>query len=193
MTNGNTSETNGPDFRKYGYGALAGSLIGSEPEYADGALRTLAGLKGLALGEEAEGFVDTALSTEQGVQTAANIYAVKFQEARGKLKPSDLVSWYNPTFSDLDGTVRKKIVESLGSYNENIGDIQKKFVKAQTILKNQGVFSDDEVSAANKDAKKYKEVMTIMSTLDRYTFESMRPDAVEVTRKNDLEALAKQL
>ena len=198
-----SEETRTPTFENYAYGGLAEMLVeAGEIPYADGALRTLAGPKGFDFGPGVKGFVEEALATEESVKRTARNYARQFQEKKYALKPSDLVSFYSPALSGIDEKDKAKIVDYLGNYDETIGDITKKVTKASQVLEYLEQFGEEDTSKAyGKDAttkanatiKKYRDVVRTMGILDRYTFESMRPDAVEVTRKRSLEALASQL
>ena len=204
MARKNTQEeTRTPKFEDYAYGGLAGMLAeAGEVSYADCALRTLAGPKGFAFGPGVKGFVDEALATEESVKRTARNYAHRFQEERYALKPSDLVSFYSPALSGLDEKAKAKIVDSLGKYDITIGDITKEVTKASQVLEyleqfgeedTSKAYGEDATTEANETIKKYRDVVSTMRILDKYTFESMRPEAVEVTRKRDLEALAEQL
>jgi hypothetical protein len=41
--------------------------------------------------------------------------------------------------------------------------------------------------------EKYENTMLVMSTLDNYSFEGLRPDAVDARRKTDFKNLASKL
>ncbi len=184
-------------FEKYAYGALAGRLASSEENsrYAPSALEMLAGKKGLNLGEEALGFIRGTQASEEGIKTAINVYAGKFEEEKGKYKPIDMASWYDSVLKDLDKADKDKIVSTLGKYTETIGAIMKKVVKANHIVKGKGTGANtpEQVSDAEKTMEKYQHAMIIMQTLDNYKFEGLRSDAVSEFRKQDLKGLASKL
>ena len=186
------------NFARYQYGALASVLANSKESkrYAPSALEILAGKKGLNLGEEALGFVRGTQASEEGIQTAINVYAQNFKEKRGKYKPVELADWYTPVLSDLDEQERKKVVEYLGKHDENLGSIEKKVAEADYILSEdapEGLFTDKQKSEARETIEKYGKLISILNVLDTYKFESLRPDAVNTTRKKDLKNLASKL
>jgi len=181
------------NFERYGYGALAGRLLRSNPKYANGSLDVLAGEEGLNLGEDAVGFIRGTQASKEGVETAISVYAGKFEEERGRLKPSELASWYDSVLEGLDEGDKDTIIDTLGKYDETVGDLTMKVTKAQKVLEAPEAFGKIEVSKANGTMRKYGEVLSVISMLDEYVFERMRPVAVEATRKRSLEALAKQL
>jgi hypothetical protein len=185
-------------FEKYMYGALAGRLTQSKESsrYAPSALEILAGKKGLNLGEEALGFIRGTQASEEGIKTAINVYAGKFEEERGKYKPIDMAQWYDSILKDLDAGDKQKIVGVLGKYSETIGSIVKKFSQAGYITAEEapeGLFTPQQIASAKATLEKYGEVLQVMDILDNYKFEELRSDAVSSRRKADLKGLASKL
>lgn len=179
------------NFIPYQYGALAGILANSNESkrHAPSALEVLAGEKGLNLGEESLGFVRGTQASEEGIATAINVYAKNFKEKRGTYKPVELADWYAPVLSDLDEQERKKVIEYLGKYDENLESIEKKVATAGYILGKdapEGLFTDKQKSEARETLEKYGKLMSILNVLDTYKFETLRPDAVNTTRGKDL-------
>ncbi len=184
-------------FEKYQYGALAARLLASNESsrYAPSALEVLAGSKGLNLGEEALGFIRGTQASEKGIQTAIDVYAGKFEEKRGQYKPVDMVAWYDSVLNDLDKADKAKILATLGKHNETIDSIMKKMAKASHIVqgKETGANTPEQISEAEATVEKYKNVFTVIHTLDNYKFETLRPEAVNTARKQDLKNLASKL
>lgn len=185
------------DFTKYQYGALAARLAQSkEGDYAQSALEVLAGANGLNLGEEALGFVKGAMASKDGINTATNIYNGKFEEKRKAYKPLELAGWYSSVLSDLGEDERKAILMSLGEHDETLESITQKIEEARYIIKapeKSGLVTPEQRVQAVKTIKKYNNVYAVLQTLDKYKFESLRPDAVNATRKSELNGLAKKL
>ena len=186
------------DFEKYQYAGLAASLAGSKEnaQYIPGALEVLAGDKGLGWGEEALGFIRGTQASEKGIETAINVYNQKFQEERGKYKPIDLAKWYGSVLTDLGDTEKTKILTALEKHDETIKDISEKMRKAVYTISDkapQDMFTPEQKSEAKETIEKYRDVNSIMVTLDNYKFEELRSDAVEATRKGSLENLVKNL
>jgi hypothetical protein len=186
------------DFKRYQYGAAAAYLASTEDggRYAPGALEVLAGAKGLNLGEDAEGFIRGTQASEDGVTTAIAVYASKFEEKRGEYKPSELVDWYGSALGGLESGDRDKIVGALNRHDETIKSIREKYAKAKYMTDKKapkGLFSNDQIAEAKETIARYKDVMDVMQTLDRYSYESLRPDAVDTTRMQELKNLASKL
>lgn len=186
------------DFQKYQYAGLAANLAGSREGamYVPGALEVLAGEKGLKLGEEALGFIRGTLASKEGIQTAIKTYAEKFEEKRGEYKPADLTDWYDSVLTDLGEEEREKIEGALKEHDEPLKSINEKYERASYIASDdapKGIFTPDQIADAKKTLKKYENLVTVLATLDNYKFEELRPDAVEATKKKNLEALAKKL
>lgn len=185
-----------PDFERYQYGALAARLAHSEESarFAPGALEVLAGGKGLNLGEDAIGFFKGTMASEQGVATAIDVYASKFEEKRGGYKPSELLPWYVPVIGDLEQKDQDKILAVLHEHNEPLSSIRETYKKADYLGKApKGVFSEDQVKHAQQIAKQYENLFKVMAVLDFYKFETLRGDAVDETRKKELKNLASKL
>ena len=194
--------TQRPNFEKYQYGALAELLASSEESgrYAPGALEVLAGAKGLNLGEEALGFIRGTQASEDGIKTAIQIYAGKFKEKRGEYKPAELAAgWYANVLNSIDKGDKDKIVAKLGMYDETLGAIQKKVKKARLVVsasKDKDLkeeYTPEQIVQSEETLKKYGTALQIIEALDRYTFENLRPEAVNTTFKQELKGLASKV
>ena len=186
------------DFEKYQFGALAAHMLASKENsrYAPSALEVLAGEKGLNLGEEALGFIRGTQASEKGIQTASNVYGGKFEEKRGKYSPADLAGWYAPLLNGLELKEKEKITGILGDNNETLENITKKQKKASHIVEGEdieGLYSKEQVADAKKILEKYQKLSVVLSILDNYKFESLRPDVIDEARKKDLKELASRL
>lgn len=186
------------DFQKYQYAGLAASLAASRESamYAPGALEVLAGERGLNLSEETLGFRKGTQASKEGIQTAIQTYAEMFEAKRGEYKPADLTDWYDSVLSDLGEEEREKIERALKEHDEPLKSINEKYERASYIASDdapKGIFTPDQIADAKKTLKKYEDLVTVLAILDNYKFEELRPDAVEATKKKNLEALAKKL
>ena len=185
-------------FERYQYGASAARLLASEDSarYAPSALEVLAGKKGLDLGEEALGFVRGTQASEEGINKAIKVYNGKFEEKRGKYSPAQLVDWYNPILSDLEPDAKDKLANYLGKYTETLQSIRDNVNDALNTLDKRakkGKFTQTQINLAQDIVKKYEEVLNVLGILDNYKFETLRPDAVNAARKQDLEKMASTL
>ena len=188
-------------FERYMYGALAGRFLQSKENarHTPSALEVLAGAKGLNLGEEAEGFIKGTQASEKGIQTAVGIYAGKFEEKRGEYSPSQLSQFYLPILDGLENGTRETILRHIKEYTEPLKEIIKKYKRAAKIVEEsedddfKDMYTPEQVSEAKKTAEKYGKVLNTLQKLDEYKFETLRPDAVDVTRKSELKNLASKL
>lgn len=173
------------EFEKYAFGALAKQLYErGEKAYAAGALEALAGKDGLDLGEEAQGFIQGAYASENGIQTAIQIYQQTFAEKRGQEKIKDLFSWYNPILGNATSQQSANI-QTIFDVDETLGDVTNKVLEAQHILSSpQGMFNQAEIDAAKDTANKYQGVVELLGQLDNFMYEDMRPVAVSRARKS---------
>ena len=198
MTKEKDKQSSPLSFEKYAYGALAGRLLGSEESkgYAQSALEVMVGSKGLNMGEEALRFHRAfGPQSEDQMNSAINVYAGEFEKERGKYKPADMTAWYDSVLSDLAKEDKEKILGALGKYTETFETINKESSKAAYIMKgkDKDVFSKEQIDKAKKTLEKYKEILSVISVLDNYKFEQLRPDAVSEARKSDLKGLASKL
>lgn len=185
-----------PDFERYQYGALAARLASSEESvrFAPGALETLAGGKGLGLGEDAQGFISGTFASERGIQIAIGNYAGKFEKNRGEYKPAELANWYMPVIADLNKKTQDKILTVLNEYDEPLKAIEKTVERAGWISKApEGERSEAEIAEAKNLVKHYENLFKVMGLLDSFMFELLRGDAVSATRKRELEVLLESL
>ena len=180
---------------KFAYGILAQRFLRNKEtaDYATGALDILA-KEGLGLSEEAKGFIEGAYSSQEGIETASNIYAGNFANEMGKAKPSELTSWYNPVLSSIEDADKKTILSTLSKQTETVADIEKKYMEAQYKTNApKGMFKDEEVTKAKDTLKNYNEFFQVKGTLDNFKFESLREKAVNATRDRKLTGLASKL
>lgn len=191
-------QINYSSFEKYQYGALAAQLYASKENkrYASSALEVLAGEKGLNLGEEALGFIRGTQASEKGVETAINVYASKFQEKKGEYTPSQLIGWYEHLLNGLDNKEKEKIVETFKEHDETLKNINKKLQKASHIAEGEDIenlYTKEQISDAKKTIEKYQKLMITLQVLDKYKLESLRPEAVNTARVQDLKGLVSKL
>lgn len=183
-----------PNFKEYQCGGLAAYLARSEEsgQYASGALEKLA--DDLHLGEKALGFIRGTQASEEGLKVAIGEYAAKFEEKRQEYKLGDLASWYDPALRGLDDESKNKILATLTKHDITLKELREKVTDANTIKKGSSrLFNPGQKAQADETLKMYTPVLKVLETLDKYTFESLRPDAVDSTRKQEIKDLASKL
>lgn len=185
-------------FDQYWHGQSAAKLAQSEDgaQYLHGAFMALAGDNGLGLGEGAEGFIDGTMASNEGIATAIKTYDGKFKKGIAAQKVSDLAGHYQPILEGLDDAQKAKILseftkhgdKTLGQINEEIA--RAKYVKADPT----GTFHSDQARAdADATLGRYKSLGDTLKKLDQYKTESLRPEAVNFTRRRELKNLADKL
>lgn len=187
---------NTPEYQRYQQALVAATLWNSREskKYSNGSLEALAGKKGLNLGEEALGFVAGTQASEKGMETAIGVYHEKFQEELGKQKLGDLGLWYNPILEGLEDNEKSKLLKALSKYDITIGNLKKEVQEASWILEApEGKVDEKEREAAKETLKKYEETVKVFDILNSYKVESLRPEAVNATRIQELKGLAKKL
>lgn len=185
------------DITRYQNGALAGLFSSSKQDsiYVNGALYELASSMGIE--EEAKGFIDGAMASREGVKTAIGVYSEKYQHALEDVNIEDLQTHYNEFIEGyLDEEKVGKINGELLKFSkEKFGDISKKIKRSEYILKGKDTydFSDGEKEEAKATIEKYKNLVTILETLEQIKFEQLRPNAVRRSQKNLLETITEGL
>ncbi len=190
-----------PEYEKYRYGASARWFLSrgeAEAKYAAGALRVLAEKDGLNLGEEAEGYIEGAVASQEGITKATKIYSKKFDEKLDS-KASNIPThpWYAPALAGL----KPETADRYKGFFSSLGDVSiKKFeeeaARSQIILnspENLDLFTSEQRQKAQEVLNRYRNALIAKHTLDEYLMENLRDRAVEATRKSDLEDLAKKL
>jgi len=186
-------------FQRYQNAMVAARFASSKNEddlrHVSGALEALVGKGGMNLGEDGDGLLAGALKSKEGIQTAIGIYSGKFRKARGELSPADLIGWYSDVLSGLSEEESGRIVAYFGQYEESLGAIESKMGKASHIKNGEGTGAntEEELAVAEKTLQKYGTLMQVMSVLDTYQFENLRPNVVSMSRKEDLKGIASKL
>ncbi|GBE19623.1 MAG TPA: hypothetical protein ENG87_04645 [Candidatus Pacearchaeota archaeon] len=182
------------------YAALARSLYNSKESkiFANGSLYRLAEELGLDP-QRVRGFVKGATATDESTKATIDDYSEQFDEQFGNLNVSDLPNqWYEPALRGLSNDAQDKIKKVFEAHEgvtfKELNDI---LGKANYILypesKKYGDHTDKEREDAENTLRKYDKINKIMTLLELYTLESLRPKAVNVTRKKSLEAIVKAL
>ena len=154
--------------------------------YAVGAVETLfEELKGDPVYEK------TVRATEGAVENLLNLSYSQYLEARGELTIGEL---YDNFYSDsVKGMIKddekkktkkenyKYIEEEFKKYaDEKLGDIMKKFAKANTLLKDKlDLFTKEQMEDAKKTKDKYQKLMEYMERLDYRDIEKRKAGAIE--------------
>ena len=182
------------EFEKFKYGELAQRFLGSEEsaKFVDGALLVLG--KDLGLGDDAEGFIEGALASEEGTAKAAEIYSTSFNKGFNTQDASKM-DWYNGTLAGLSSEEQDKFKKVFSDQSgKTYQKIQEEFSKAAyTIRAPKGMFSDTDNDGPKKTVEKYQKFLGVKENLDDYVFEGLRGKAVDASRKRNLKDLSSKL
>lgn len=182
------------EFEKFKYGALAQRFLESKEssKFVDGALLVLG--NELGLGDDANGFIEGALASEEGTKKAANIYSSSFEKGF-KTQDASKMDWYNKTLEGLPSEeqdkFKKVFSDQVGKTYEAI--IQEFSAAAYKMQAPKGMFTDSDIDSAKKVVEKYQKFLGVKETLDDYIFEGLRGKAVDASRKRNLKDLASKL
>jgi hypothetical protein len=175
--------------------ALAASLLQKKEKYlVPGALEYLVGKDGLNLSPEAVGVIAGATANEESINTTLEVYLKAYNETKNNTPVSELLNWYS---SVLQGTSSdaKKVQDAILKYgNKTYGAIRKEIENAQWKLDDpNNNISDAEKAKAKETLEGYKHYIDAMTFLESYRLEEMRPKAVEISKRRNLEKLAQRL
>lgn len=147
--------------------------------------------------DEAEGVVEGALASEDGIAKALKIYSGKYEDALGNMNVLEVFTAYDNSLQDFLGNSEEyqRARREFEKYaSEKVNDITKKVKKAQVQVKNAKALglSDDEVESAKDTLKKYQRVMSILGTLEQNKLEALRPQVRERATKRTLKDILKE-
>lgn len=177
------------DFSKYQYGVLAGQFMKDRKTqaYVPGALDMLS--SDLKLGEDAIGFIEGTYSSAQGLQKASEIYSGLFEKKISEYKPSEVLDWYNPVLKGLGDEAKSALIDKF-STDSTFGEIQGKIEKNSYILQAPGsLFSEKDKVKAKEELEKLEGFNQARGFLDSYMIESLRPKAIEASKKKTLDSM----
>jgi len=184
MANPNATQ----DMERYGFANLAARLAGDESlvKFVPGALYGQASKLGINV-NNAKGFIEGSLASDQGISTAIGTYAKKFNSAFESLTLKEYIASRESGLSYIDPAKLTEIKAKVAGYeNETIGSLTKKLAKLRHASKSP---DKSEADKARKDLEKYKEVQIVMGVLEDESLRELLPDAVKFTSKRNLEAL----
>jgi len=148
--------------------------------------------------DEAEGVIEGALASEDGIKKAVEIYAGKYQDALGSMRAIDLFIAYGPALKDFLGENSSEYRRARETFEanaaENYGNIFKSVKKAQVQIKNARALglSDSEVDSAKNTLKRYGKVMAILATLEQNKLEALRPQVRTRATKRTLKEILEE-
>lgn len=149
--------------------------------------------------DEAEGVIEGALASEEGIAKALKIYSEKYEDAFESMKVLDVFTAYDNELQDFlgeDSDEYQRARREFETYaSENVKDISKKVKKAhvQAQVKNSKDLglSDEEVESAKDTLRKYQKVMGIIGLLEQNKLEALRPKVRKRATKRTLKDLLK--
>jgi len=183
------------DIQRYRYGGLANALLKSEDlAGVQESLNLLA--VDLGLGDEAKGFMDGAMASEQGIATAAGVYAKKRSKALEESTIKDLGEYFNDYIGYVNAENAEKLKGVLGKYSDKtLGEIKKKVDRAEYVLKGKDkyAFKPEEIEEAKSIVRDYKPLFEILGTVEQAEMDTLIPKVRKKVTKKSLEKIAKDL
>lgn len=185
------------DIVRYQYANVAARLASDEKTapFAKGALEKLLEKMDPASRGIADGFVQGAFASEEGMNIAININAGKYQKALGNL---DVTQFYELRLKTLNSLLGEKEAEESKAVfdkykGQTIDSIIKKISQADAILKDKtGLFDDKKKEDAKKTMEKLGYISNIINLLENRNYEELMPIATKGTYKSMIsEALKK--
>ena len=166
---------------KFKYAGLAIHFLESgEEKYVLGAMDALT--EDLGLSDDAKGFIEGAYSSEQGIQTALQIYGKHYGESFNKLTGNEIAKHYESTLKDFDEQNAKKIKSLLEKQTNNLEKITEESEKLSYAIKYGGL-SEEEKENKLKSLEEFKTYSTLRKELDNYKMEELRSKAVKLSKK----------
>ncbi len=166
--------------------------------FAKGALEKLCDEFGKVLGDKKDildGFKEGALVSEQGINTAINNYAGKYQKALGSMDVTEFYDVRSGIFKSILGEEEfNKSKEVFGKYEgQTVGSITKKITQSQAILADKtGLFDDKKKEEAKKIFEKLAPIYNLIQLAEKRNYEELMNGTTKSTYKElMLEALKK--
>ena len=178
------------DLNRYQYANVAARFASKEEDaqFVPSALEKL--VSGFGIDKDMiEGLKEGTLASKEGIETAVQIYAGKYQKALGTLKVSEFYDVRYSTLKSLLG--EEKAMEAkvtLEKYSEqSIASINKKFEQASYILKDKtGLFDEEKKAEAKKTLEKLGAVYNVIQLIEQRRFEELRNDATKSFYKDSI-------
>ena len=175
------------DLERYQFGNVAARLYSKEEDapFARGALEKL--VSGFNVDKDIlEGLKAGTFASEEGIKTAAGIYAGKYKKSLETLKVSEFYDVRFSTLKSLLGDAKAaEAKETFEKYkDQSIGSIMKKISEAQAKLDDKtGLFDEAAKAEAQKTIDKFGPIFNIIQVLEQRRYEELRNDATKSTYK----------
>lgn len=175
------------DLARYQYGDVAGRLGSDEKTapFMKGALEKL--IDSFDIDKDIlSGLKEGAFASEQGIATATQIYAEKYQNALKQTKVMEFYEVRSSTLKSLLGD--EKAEESKAVFekyqDQTIGSILNKFEQAQEKIKSKnGLFDEKAKAEAKKTSEKLAPIYNLITLLEQRNYEELRNGATKSTYK----------
>ena len=186
-----------PDHEILTYGGLSAYLANrkGDEKHTKGALTINAGPKGVDLNPLQRGYMKGSFSNAESIKNTGNIYGEEYGKAIGKVTVGELAAYYAPLMRGVDDETVANIASIMDEVKgKTRGSIEDAYEDAQLVLSDKhGRFTPADKANAKKTLRKYTPVIALFEKFDEYTFEGVRPEAVDITRVSDLKNLSDRL
>ena len=179
------------DIALYQYADVAGRLASNEQTapLAKGGLERMVTDIEKYLGDKKdviEGFKAGAFASEEGINTAIQINAGKYQKALGGLNISEFYNLRLKTLTSILG--EKKAEEAKAVFakyeGQTIGSIKKKYEQARAIVSDRNdLFDEEKKEGAKKTIAKLQPLYTLIQLLENRNYEEIAPGATKSVYK----------
>ncbi|MDD5012449.1 MAG: hypothetical protein PHQ66_02280 [Candidatus Nanoarchaeia archaeon] len=187
MANEETKPKYLEDLTRYNYANVAHRLLSNKEDapFARGALEKLVG--GFGVDKDIlEGLKAGTFASKEGIQTAIQIYAGKYEKALGSLS---IPEFYDVRYGSLksilgdeDANKAKAVFEKYK--DQTVGSITKKFRQANAKLEDDTELFDEKAKEeAEKTMKKLAPIYQLIQLLEKRNYEELRNGAMKDTYK----------
>ena len=200
MTEENKTPNYLEDIALYQYANVAARLASNEQtaQFAKGGLEKMIGDFENILGDKKgilDGFKAGAFASKEGIETALNIYAGKYQKALGGLNVSEFYDLRLKTLTSILGEEKAGEAKTVFEKYEDktIGAIKKKYQQAITIANDRSdLFDEEKKEEAKKTIEKLTPIYNVIGLLEDRNYEQLMPGATKSVYKEMIsEALEK--
>lgn len=184
------------DITRYQYADTALRLISNESDapFARGALEKLVDSFGVDK-DVLEGLKAGTFASEDGIKTAIQIYAGKYEKAIGS---ADVTEFYDVRYNILKSLLGdEKANESKSIFEkykgQTVGSIIKKVAQAQAIIKDKTeLFDDKKKEEAQKTLKKFGAIYNLIQIIEKRNYEELKNGATKSTYKEMINETLKE-
>lgn len=136
--------------------------------------------------------IESTTASDQSVIDATPIFGRMYEQYYNRLKVRELTKLYADALGLTEQDNQTKIKRILQPYeNQNVGDIARQVLEAQNKTENPGLYSEEEVKAAQKVIDEYKKYGRTEQTLSGIHLSRLMRPIQEKLEKRSLEDLAK--